>query len=120
AGGCDAGAAAAGAAAAPPSPPIVATTVFTWTVWPSCALISRRTPATGDGISASTLSVEISNSGSSRWTLSPGFFNHLLIVPSKIDSPICGMTTSVAGPEAAGPPDAGGAEGWAAPAVFPL
>src|SRR5208282_3795247 len=52
--------------------------------------------AAGAGISASTLSVEISNRGSSRWTLSPGFFSHLVMVPSKIDSPIWGMTTSVA------------------------
>jgi hypothetical protein len=41
------------------------------------------------------LSVEISNRGSSRWTLSPVFFSHLVIVPSKIDSPIWGITTSV-------------------------
>jgi hypothetical protein len=59
-------------------------------------LISFSTPAEGDGISASTLSVEISNKGSSRSTLSPGFFSHLVIVPSKMLSPICGITTSVA------------------------
>src|SRR5262249_61695722 len=41
------------------------------------------------------LSVEISKRGSSRWTLSPGFFNHLVMVPSKMDSPIWGMMTSV-------------------------
>jgi hypothetical protein len=61
------------------------------------------TPATGDGISASTLSVEISNSGSSFSTASPAFFNHLVMVPSKMDSPICGITTSVP-PEACAPP----------------
>src|SRR6516225_100246 len=66
------------------------------TVWPSGILISFSTPAEGDGISASTLSVEISNSGSSRSTLSPGFFSHLVIVPSKMLSPIWGMTTSTA------------------------
>jgi hypothetical protein len=38
------------------------------TVAPGCTRISFRTPAAGDGISASTLSVEISNSGSSRST----------------------------------------------------
>jgi len=48
-------------------------------------LISVNVPAAGDGISASTLSVEISKSGSSRWTVSPGFLSHLVIVPSKID-----------------------------------
>ena len=54
------------------------------------------TPAAGDGISASILSVEISNSGSSRSTLSPTFLIQRTIVPSAIDSPICGITTSVA------------------------
>src|ERR1700722_20918173 len=52
-------------------------------------------PAAGEGISASTLSVEISKSGSSRWTVSPGFLSHLVMVPSVMDSPIWGMTTSV-------------------------
>jgi hypothetical protein len=59
-------------------------------------LISFSTPAEGEGISASTLSVEISNSGSSRSTLSPGFFNHLVMVPSKMLSPIWGITMSTA------------------------
>ena len=68
---------------------------------PASNLISVSTPATGEGISASTLSVEISNSGSSFWTVSPAFFSHLVMVPSKMDSPICGMTTSV--PPIAGP-----------------
>src|SRR5437899_6164059 len=54
-----------------------------------------RTPEAGAGISASTLSVEISNSGSSRWILSPGFFSHLVMVPSTMDSPIWGITMSV-------------------------
>src|SRR5262252_5082979 len=75
------------------------------TVWPSGILISLRTPAVGDGISASTLSVEISKSGSSRSTLSPGFLSHLVMVPSKMLSPIWGMTTSTAmtcSPSAAG------------------
>ena len=83
------------AAALSPSAEIVPTTVFTWTVAPSATLMSCRTPEAGAGISASTLSVEISNSGSSRCTLSPGFFSHLVMVPSKIDSPIWGMTISV-------------------------
>src|SRR4029453_13177437 len=48
-----------------PFAPMVATTEFTGTVSPSLTLMSRRIPAPGDGISASTLSVEISNSGSS-------------------------------------------------------
>src|SRR3954447_12058731 len=74
---------------------ITPTTVFTCTVVPSATFCSTSTPAAGDGISASTLSVEISKRGSSRETLSPGFFSHLVRVPSKIDSPIWGMITSV-------------------------
>src|SRR5437899_3887446 len=73
---------------------ITATSVWTGTVWPSCTLISASTPAVGAGISASTLSVEISNSGSSRFTSSPSFLSHLLKVPSAIDSPIWGINTS--------------------------
>src|SRR5215467_881260 len=89
-------AAGAGAAAALPAASMVATTVLMGTVWPSLTLISFSTPAEGEGISASTLSVEISKSGSSRSTLSPGFFSHLVMVPSKILSPIWGITTSAA------------------------
>jgi hypothetical protein len=63
------------------------------TVSPSLTLISLTTPAMGEGISASILSVEISNNGSSRSTASPTFFSHRTIVPSATDSPICGMTT---------------------------
>ncbi len=74
---------------------MVATTVLMLTVVPSCTLISPSVPAAGEGISASTLSVEISKSGSSRWTVSPGFLSHLVRVPSVMDSPIWGMTTSV-------------------------
>ena len=77
-------------------PPMTATTEFTGTVSPSFTLISVRTPAPGDGISASTLSVEISNSGSSRSTLSPIFLIQRTMVPSAMDSPIWGMTTFVA------------------------
>src|SRR6266446_785170 len=82
-------------AAAEPAAPITATTLLTGTVSPSFARISVTTPATGDGISASTLSVEISKSGSSRSTDSPTFLIQRTIVPSAIDSPICGMTTGV-------------------------
>ena len=84
----------AGAATAAPASPITATTEFTGTVSPSFARISTSTPADGDGISASTLSVEISNSGSSRSTRSPTFLIHRTMVPSAIDSPIWGITTS--------------------------
>ncbi len=95
--GASAGAAAAGAGAEAPAPsPITATMVLIWTVAPSAILISCSVPAAGEGISASTLSVEISNSGSSRWTESPTFLSHFVRVPSVIDSPIWGITTSVA------------------------
>jgi hypothetical protein len=92
------GAGAAGAAAATvfcTGWPITATTLSTGTVSPSLTRISVSTPAAGDGISASTLSVEISNSGSSRATWSPSFLIQRTIVPSATDSPICGITTSV-------------------------
>src|SRR5215469_4859841 len=82
------------ASAASPSA-TTATTALTSTVAPSGALISASTPATGEGISASTLSVEISKRGSSFCTTSPVFLSHLVMVPSKIDSPIWGMTTSI-------------------------
>src|SRR5258707_8425312 len=92
--------AATGAAAASaldaPAASITATTVWIGTVWPSVTLISFSTPAEGAGISASTLSVEISNSGSSRSMRSPGFLSHLVMVPSKMLSPIWGMMTSTA------------------------
>src|SRR6202166_1813162 len=84
------------AALASPAASMTPTTVWMGTVFPSATLISFSTPAEGDGISASTLSVEISNKGSSRSTLSPGFLSHLVIVPSNMLSPICGITMSTA------------------------
>src|SRR5689334_513891 len=72
-----------------------ATTVLIATVLPSCTITSLSVPAAGEGISVSTLSVEISNSGSSRSTCSPGFFSHFVRVPSTMLSPIWGITTSV-------------------------
>jgi hypothetical protein len=86
--GAGAGAAAGFETVAPASVSSTATSVCTGTVWPSCTLISASTPAAGAGISASTLSVDISNNGSSRLTGSPTFLSHLLKVPSAIDSPI--------------------------------
>ncbi len=93
--GAATGVAAGAAAGAPPASPMRATTVLIPTVWPSCTSTSVKVPADGEGISVSTLSVEISNSGSSRSTVSPGFFSHLVSVPSTILSPICGITTSI-------------------------
>src|SRR3954452_17491931 len=90
-----AGAFAGRVAAALESVSMRATTVCTATVCPSCTRISASTPAFGAGISASTLSVEISKMGSSRCTCSPTFFIQRERVPSAIDSPICGMMTSI-------------------------
>jgi hypothetical protein len=55
---------------------MTATRAPVWTVSPSSAKIWVNTPAAGDGISESTLSVDTSKSGSSRATTSPTFLNH--------------------------------------------
>jgi len=102
-------------AGTPAPPPITATTELTVTVSPSLTRISVSVPAIGDGISASTLSVEISKIGSSRATLSPTFLSHLVSVPSVMDSPICGMRTSVPEPVTASGMGAGTA--WSLAAV---
>ena len=78
-----------------PASSMAQTTVPTVTVAPSSTLIDTEGACGGRGISASTLSVEISKSGSSRATVSPGFLSHLVRVPSVMDSPIWGITTSV-------------------------
>ncbi len=54
-----------------------------------------RVPATGEGISVSTLSVDTSTSGSSTSTLSPTFFSQRVTVPSVTDSPSSGISTGV-------------------------
>ena len=64
----------------------------------SSARISSRVPATGEGTSVSTLSVETSSSGSSTSTSSPTLFSHWVMVPSVTDSPSSGMVTSVPEP----------------------
>src|ERR1017187_2767051 len=64
------------------------------TVSPSPARISTSTPAAGEGISESTLSVETSKSGSSRATTSPTFLNPCVMIPSVTDSPHDGHVTS--------------------------
>ncbi len=65
------------------------------TVSSSSTRILVSTPATGDGISVSTLSVETSRSGSSTSTVSPTFFSHWVTVPSVTLSPRAGMETEV-------------------------
>src|SRR5215203_4977785 len=77
-----------------PSAPTSARTAPTSTVSPSLTFISSSLPAAGEGTSASTLSVEISSSGSSFSIVSPTALSHFETVPSVIDSPICGMTIS--------------------------
>lgn len=61
----------------------------------SATRISDTTPATGEGISVSTLSVLTSSSGSSTATVSPTCFSHRVTVPSVTLSPRAGSLTSV-------------------------
>ncbi len=72
--------------------------------------IARSVPATGDGISVSTLSVETSSNASSTATESPTFFNHRVTVPSLTLSPSAGIAMTVPPPDDAG---AGGGVGAA-------
>src|SRR6185369_10224962 len=78
--------------------PITASTAPTSAVSSSCTLISRTVPATGDGISVSTLSVETSSSGSSASTVSPTCLSQRVMVPSVTLSPSAGILTSVPSP----------------------
>jgi hypothetical protein len=75
-----------------------ASTVPTSTVAPSSTRIWATTPSAGLGTSVSTLSVEISRSGSSRPMASPACLSHFVIVPSDTETPIWGITTSVCVP----------------------
>ena len=82
------GATGAGAlGAADPASPITAMTPPTGITESCAALISNKTPATGEGISVSTLSVETSTMASSTLITSPTFFNQRVTVPSVTDSP---------------------------------
>src|SRR5580765_3818367 len=81
--------------AAAPASEISISAVPTGTVAPSSTRILVTVPATGEGTSVSTLSVEISNSGSSRATASPSRLSHFRIVPSTIVSPSCGIWIDV-------------------------
>ena len=73
--------------------------------------MAKRVPATGDGISVSTLSVETSRSASSIATESPTFFNQRVTVPSLTLSPSAGIAITVpaelVGAGAAGATDGG-------------
>ena len=86
-----------GVASAIDPPPLVeisASTPPTATVSPSATWSLTIVPATGEGTSASTLSVDISTSVSSASMLSPSCLCHSRTVPSATESPISGMTTS--------------------------
>jgi len=89
--------------------PITASWPPTSTVLSSGAVIASRVPATGDGISVSTLSVDTSSSASSSSTWSPTCLSHLVTVPSVTLSPSAGMVTGV--PPADGGWSAGGGAG---------
>src|SRR5205807_4202136 len=96
----------AGAGASSPAAPspaaITAMRVFTGTVSPSLARISRTIPVAGEGTSVSTLSVEISTIVSSASMRSPTCFVQRVIVPSDTLTPIWGITTSTTVPVAMG------------------
>ena len=91
----------AGAATAPLAAPINPRRAPTGTVVSTATSIARRVPATGEGISVSTLSVETSSSASSTATESPMFFNQRVTVPSETLSPRAGIVITVPVPEGA-------------------
>ena len=74
---------------------MTASTAPTSTESSSCARISSSTPAAGEGISVSTLSVDTSSSGSSAATVSPTCLSQRVTVPSVTLSPRAGRVTSV-------------------------
>jgi hypothetical protein len=95
--GWAAGAGGAGAAAAAaPASLMTASSPPISTVSSSCATIFVSTPAAGDGISVSTLSVETSSRGSSSSTVSPSCLSQRVTVPSVTLSPSAGIWTAMA------------------------
>ena len=113
AGAAATGSASFGSALAGPAPvPMMASTEPTSAVSSSATLISWTVPATGDGISVSTLSVETSSSGSSTSTVSPTCFSQRVTVPSVTLSPRAGRVTSVPSPEPAAGASSAGASCW--------
>ena len=66
----------------------------TETVAPAWAEMDSIEPSAGEGTSTVTLSVSSSSRGSSRFTASPSFLNHLEMVASVTDSPIAGTLIS--------------------------
>ena len=92
-----------------PDTPINPRRAPTGTVVSTATSIARRVPATGEGISVSTLSVETSSSASSTATESPTFFNQRVTVPSETLSPSAGIVMTVPAPVGAGAAGAGAA-----------
>ncbi|ABY24158.1 hypothetical protein RSal33209_2432 [Renibacterium salmoninarum ATCC 33209] len=91
--GASATAGSAAGAAAPSPVPMRTSGAPTSAVSSSATRISSITPAIGDGISVSTLSVETSNSGSSTSTRSPTCLSQRVTVPSVTLSPSAGKFT---------------------------
>ena len=85
-------------------PPMTASFAPTSTVSSSETRILVRTPAAGEGISVSTLSVETSRRGSSTSTCSPSCLSQRVTVPSVTLSPSAGMVTGVPSPPPPPPP----------------
>ena len=74
---------------------IFASTAWMGTVSPGLTRICVTRPADGEGISASTLSVEISSRGWSLAISSPTSTSHFTTTPSTTLSPSWGITTSI-------------------------
>ena len=78
-----------------PAPPMTARRAPTGTVVSTGTSIEIIVPATGEGISVSTLSVDTSSKASSTATLSPTPFNQRVTVPSLTLSPSAGIVIIV-------------------------
>ncbi len=100
--GVGVGAAGVGADGALDDEPISPRRAPTGTVVSTATSIARSVPATGEGISVSTLSVETSRSASSTATKSPTFLSQRVTVPSLTDSPSAGIVMTVPPPLGAG------------------
>ena len=85
----------------------------TGTVVSTGTSIARIVPATGEGISVSTLSVDTSRSASSTAMVSPTPLSQRVTVPSETDSPNAGIVMTVPEDEAAGATGVAGAAGAA-------
>ncbi len=94
--GLASGSEAGAAEACSPASPMTASSPPISTVSSSWATIFVSTPAAGDGISVSTLSVDTSSSGSSTSTVSPSCLSQRVTVPSVTLSPSAGIWTEMA------------------------